>query len=328
MFRPVGLKTLEGFMGLNIHESPVSFNLDRQLTNYELEQVTKYCHYDVACTKEVFTHQIKEYDAHTLMIDMFNLPKRTISNTIANVSVSLFGATYQNKILYHDEFDLALPELPTLQKYRVVRDWFLDPQNHNYKYTKINTRGNEMEVNRELEIDIAGVNHIFAWGGVHASRDNQIFEGIIVNADVEAYYPSIMTQYNTLSRNVPNVARVKELKAKRNEYKALNDDRQLPIKRALNSLYGKSKDKTSPAYDPRQANRTCVYGQLFLLDLIELLEDYIILINTNTDGIIFQVRSWTELETVKHLCNMWQERTKFTLSFTLCSKIIQKDVNN
>lgn len=328
MFKPIGLKTLEGFMGLNIHESPISFDINRPLNKYEIDEVKKYCHYDVACTKEVFNHQIEEYNAHTLMIDMFNLHKRFISNTIANVSVSLFGATYQNKILYHDEFDLDLPELPTLQKYRVVRDWFNNKDNHSYKYTKINTRGNEMEVNRELVIEVAGIEHIFAWGGVHGSRDNQIIEGIIVNADVEAYYPSIMTQYNTLSRNVPNVARVKELKGKRNEYKAQKDPRQLPIKRALNSLYGKSKDKTSPAYDPRQANRTCVYGQLFLLDLIELLEDHIILINTNTDGIIFQVKSWTDLEIVKHLCNIWQERTKFILSFTLCSKIVQKDVNN
>jgi DNA polymerase elongation subunit (family B) len=137
-----------------------------------------------------------------------------------------------------------------------------------------------------------------------------------------------MTIYKTLSRNIPNLDEVIRVIKRRLEYKEINDKRQLPLKRALNSLYGKSKDKTSSAYDPRQANRTCIYGQLFLLDLIEMIEDRITLINTNTDGLIFKVESIKDLEELKKICKIWEDRTRFKLGYKIYSKIIQKDVNN
>src|SRR3712207_8214028 len=49
---------------------------------------------------------------------------------------------------------------------------------------------------------------------------------------------------------------------------------QAPLKIVLNGTYGAMKDKYNPLYDPRQANRVCVYGQLLLLDLIEKLEPH------------------------------------------------------
>ena len=41
------LKQLEGFMGNNIKETSVSFNIDRKLTDQELKDVLQYCRHDV-----------------------------------------------------------------------------------------------------------------------------------------------------------------------------------------------------------------------------------------------------------------------------------------
>lgn len=328
MTKMIGLKTLEGFMGHDIRESSINFDIDRALTGNEIQEILKYCDHDVQNTINVFEHEIGKFKSHMLLIKMFNLPLHSISQTVANLAVSLLGAKHSEKVLYHDEFVLDLPEIPTLKKYRFVYDWFCNPENHSYKMKKINSKGTETEVKRQLEVIIANVPHVFAWGGVHGSVDNSIFVGIIINCDVSSYYPNLNMEYNTLSRNIPQIEKVKIMIKDRLKYKASNDEKNLPLKDCLNSLYGKSKDKYSPAYDPRQANRTCVIGQLLLLDLIESLEEHIILINTNTDGIIFKIESMDQLENIKNICREWEKRSKMTLEFDKYSKIIQKDVNN
>ena len=45
-----GLKALEGFMGNDIRESSVPFNIDRPLTESEIQDTIKYCTHDVEQT--------------------------------------------------------------------------------------------------------------------------------------------------------------------------------------------------------------------------------------------------------------------------------------
>lgn len=44
---PVGLKTLEGFLGSDIRETEVPFDINRKLTRKEIEQTVFYCRHDV-----------------------------------------------------------------------------------------------------------------------------------------------------------------------------------------------------------------------------------------------------------------------------------------
>lgn len=57
----------------------------------------------------------------------------------------------------------------------------------------------------------------------------------------------------------------------------------------LNSTYGVLKDKNNDLYDPLMSNKVCVYGQILLLDLIEHIEPYAQLIQSNTDGILIKM---------------------------------------
>ena len=54
------LKQLEGFMGNNIKETSVPFDIDRKLTDSELQEVLKYCRHDVEQTMEVFLNRAEE----------------------------------------------------------------------------------------------------------------------------------------------------------------------------------------------------------------------------------------------------------------------------
>ncbi len=59
-----GLKVFEGFMGNNIKETSVPFNIDRKLTDEEIEQTIFYCKHDVQQTVEVFLKRKEDFEAH------------------------------------------------------------------------------------------------------------------------------------------------------------------------------------------------------------------------------------------------------------------------
>lgn len=305
------LKELEGFMGNDIRESTVSFTIDRKLTEEELEDVVKYCTHDVEQTMEIFLHRKEEFDSHIALLKAFKLPLKYISKTKAQLAAVILKA---NKINRSDEFDLNIPSNLKINKYNQVVDWYRNSSNHSY--------------DKFLEIDISGVPHVFAWGGLHGARERYKDEGILLNVDVVSFYPSLMIEYGFLSRNVEDPTFYKEIYKERIRLKAEKNPMQQPYKIVLNSTYGAMKYKYNNLYDPRQANNVCVVGQLLLLDLIERLEPHWTLIQSNTDGLIGKIRRKSDLEKIKEICREWENRTHMNLDFDTFKKIYQKDVNN
>lgn len=176
---------------------------------------------------------------------------------------------------------------------------------------------------------IAGVPHVFAWGGVHGAREHYHRKGLIINVDVGSYYPTLMIENNYLSRNIADPKKFAEIRETRLAYKAKHDSRQAPpYKIVLNSTYGAMKDKYNNLYDPRQANNVCVGGMMLLLDLIEKLEPYVELIQSNTDGLYVLLPDENDFDTVDDICAEWEERTGMGLEFKYYDEVFQKDVNN
>ena len=58
-----GLKSFEGFMGNDIKESSVPFDIDRKLTEEEIQETVKYCRHDVEQTIEVFLQRKEDFEA-------------------------------------------------------------------------------------------------------------------------------------------------------------------------------------------------------------------------------------------------------------------------
>jgi hypothetical protein len=75
-------------------------------------------------------------------------------------------------------------------------------------------------------------------------------------------------------------------------------------------------------------NNVCLSGQLLLLDLIEKLEPYCKLIQSNTDGVFIKVEKESDIDLVKKVAKEWETRTRLDLEWERFSKIYQKDVNN
>lgn len=305
------LKQLEGFMGHNIKESDVSFDTDRKLTNDEIQEVIKYCRHDVQETIHIFTEDIEEFQSHMELIKMFNLPLRHISKTKAQLSAQILEAKQPN-VPRDDEFDISFPPTMAIQKYTEVINFYEKTKNYD-------------EV---LEIEVAGVPHLFAWGGLHGARRNYISEGHFLAIDVASYYPALMIEYGYLSRNVKNPDKFREIRDRRLEYKAAKDKRQAPLKIVINGTFGAMKDKYNALYDPLMANNVCVGGQLLLLDLIEKLEPYCTLIQSNTDGLLIKLHHYDDYYLIDDICYEWEKRTRMELEFEEFTKVIQKDVNN
>jgi hypothetical protein len=111
--------------------------------------------------------------------------------------------------------------------------------------------------------------------------------------------------------------------------KAGKKKEQAPYKIILNGTFGISNDKYSLAYDPRRNHEVCINGQLLLLDLIEKLEPYCEVINSNTDGLIIMIGdSDEEFNRIDDICYEWEQRSKMSLGFDFIKEIYQGDVNN
>ena len=312
-----GLKSLEGFMGNNIKETSVPFDIDRKLTKSELQETIKYCRHDVEQTIEVFLERKSDFDAQIGLITMFKLPLSNICRSKAQLSAFVLNAVLPVESR-DDEFDISIPDTLRINKYQHIVNWYLDKNNRDYS--------------KSLTTDVAGVETLFGWGGIHSARKKYCKEGYFINMDVASLYPSLMIQYNLHSRNIVNPQKYVDIYHERLKYKAEKNPLQLPLKLVLNSTYGAMKDKNNQLYDPLMANNVCIHGQLLLLDLMEKLEPYAEIIQSNTDGILIRMPDgknediWFDL--IDDIVHEWEQRTRLTMEFDEYRKIFQKDVNN
>ena len=304
-----GLKTLEAFSGMSIHETSIPFDYDGDFTDEMIAEVLKYNEHDVLATIKVFMERKSEFDSYMGLLKLFNLPLSYLSKSKAQLSAIILGA---KKRRYKDEFNISLPPTMLIEKYTNVVDYFL----------------NGWDYDTKLEIEIAGVPHVYGTGGIHGAIPNYFGEGEFLHVDVNSYYPSLMIRYPEfcMSRSGASVEKFKEIKDKRIVFKKQKDPRANALKIVLNSTYGAMKDTFNPLYDPRSANNVCVFGQLLLTDLIERLEGHCDLIQSNTDGLIVKLHS--NEDEVRRICKEWEDRTGMGLGYDRMTKICQKDVNN
>jgi hypothetical protein len=311
------LKQLEAFMGHDIRETTVPFDIDRKLTNDEIEEVIFYCRHDVQETMEVFAHQLNEFDSHVSLLNEFQLPLKNISKTQAQLASVILGAEKREST--GDDHEIFFPETMQIKKYNQVVDFF-----KNY----------HPENNKELKINISNVEHVFAGGGVHGAIPKFYYEcGLdeyMIMADVDQLYPTIMIQYDLLSRAVREPKKFSNILETSLLLKSQGKKKERePFKRICNITYGSEGDKYNAMYDPRNRLLVCIFGQLLLLDLIEKLENIpsYQLIQSNTDGILVKINK-RDFELFDDVVYAWEQRTKLHMSFDFYKKIYQKDVNN
>lgn len=348
---PIGLKTLEGFLGSNIKETEVSFDIDRKLTKKEIEQTIFYCRHDVEETVKVFLQKIDDFNAMYGIVKAFDLPLSCIGDSEARITAKVLGCVRQE---YEDEFDYFYMPCIRLNKYKCVQDWFEQKRLEALSLDLAHASDYEKKAwykKQSFEIEVAGIPHTFGFGGLHGADGKPVHldekDGAGYHVDVNNYYPSFLLAWGMVTRSATNdnyngvyITR-KDLKFKQTNAVTKEESKkwkkaQLPYKKMLNALSGGMKDKTNPAYDPRNNNIMCINGQLMLLDLIEHLEVIpgFRLVQSNTDGLIVWIPDTEEaFEMLDDICFDWETRCstdkcEIKLALDNILEIYQKDVNN
>lgn len=352
----MSLKTLEAFMGSDIQETSVSFDINRKLTDKEIDQTIYYCRHDVEETIKVFLQRRDEFNAMHGIVQAFpdKVGLDNIGDTEARITAKVLGCEKKD---FDDEFEFFFFPCIRLKKYKYVMDWFAERRDtFIQEYADAKTDAYRAELKKEfykqsLKTDIADIPHVFGFGGVHGADAEAVHlsesDGAGYHVDVNNYYPSMLIAHGLVTRaatndNYQKVYKTrKELKYKQTHAETKEEAKkwkkaQLPYKKMLNALSGAMKDKTNPAYDPRNNNCMCINGQLMLLDLIEHLEVIpgFRLVQSNTDGLIIWIPDTDEaFNQMDDICYEWEcrcstELCDIRLECDSIKEIYQKDVNN
>ena len=319
------LKQLEAFMGDDIRETEVDFNIDRPLTEEEIKQILHYNHHDVIEVLRVLDYCWDDFEGQLDIIELYGLDMSYFTKTKVQLASKILNAINQPTL--DDEFDIRLPETIQLSdKYKFIPEWYMNPKNWRYKE---HLRSEDNQHNNQLCCTVAGIPHVFAWGGCHGADDKEaVFEGIILHADVASMYPTTDIEYGLLSRKFKNPDDFKQMKNFRLKLKSEKNPKNKALKPMINGVYGATKDRNNPAYDPLMANLTCIFGQMFILDLIDKLEPYCKLLQTNTDGIFVLCENEDMKNKVIEITNKVGKRLRMEFEIDEYTKLIQKDVNN
>ena len=324
----LSLKAIEGHMGISIQETEVDFNLDRPLTQEELDQTIFYCKHDVDATEKL-TDIRKDYLKNKINLGrMAGLTDtKAMAMTNGKLTAAMLKATAQK---HDDERQYVYPD--NLRREYIPQEVFdffdrmYDPNISDAEYFK-----------SKLEISVGECPVTIGFGGIHGAIPNYFWseqedpEEAIRNTDVGSYYPHLCTINGYTSRNIPSPQVYENVLESRMKAKAAGDIATAnALKLVCNTTYGCLLNQYNDLYDPLMGRSVCISGQLYLLELARhCYQDIpgLKIVQLNTDGIMVQCRK-EYLSQLDEICDEWQSRTGFELETDSVIKIAQKDVNN
>lgn len=208
-------------------------------------------------------------------------------------------------------------------------------------------RGEKGEFERTFTY--AGTSYTLATGGLHSNEIPAIYvaddKQTIVDRDVTSYYPNLIRSLKVCQKHLNPKAwfRIADtIVDERTEHKHLAKDKSLNLIQQIKhftaaaclkivanaGIFGKMGSEKSFLCDKKAMYKVTINGQLFLLMLIERLEDAgIHVISANTDGIVTIVPKGLE-ETADNICHWWEKHLGLELEFTSYSKYITEGVNS
>lgn len=327
------LKEHSAFLGINIKETEVDFDMDRPLTDEEKDKNIAYCKNDVLATEKRFEQNISMLLAKATIALMFDMDKTDLLQTNANLTAKLLGATKQE-----------------------VRPDLTDPLELD-KRLNINTKeiaeaylNHEFELNEKGKLNVSlnyttddGYEMVFGSGGVHGAVPSYIHIGLFPMRDFGSLYPNTMVQFNLLSRNIPKdkLQRYSDLLKQRMEAKysgektAVINGVEVPtwvmingIKLPLNTKFGATGAEFNNLYDPRNQFLVCATGQLIMTNMYELIKGKAQFIQSNTDCHAYIPNSEVDDTAIDDALDEFANKIGITLDKDMFQEIWQKDVNN
>lgn len=308
------LKSTEAVYGKNISETEVSFDLDRKLTEEERLLTESYNKDDLEQTLINFFEKTNfgKFKARINVINEFGLDYTYLNVTEAKLAAKCLGAKHIDGIEYQ----------------------YIDPPL--YPFLKLNNKellqfylDGKFKRGEHINVNICNVDHKLGDGGGHGALNKCYFDKAIY-CDVSGYYNLLMINLDLLPRTMPKESKEKYIHLYHEQLKLKKTDpeRRQALKVVLLAVWGAMRNEYTDFYDPEKGSLMTITGQLFIMDLLEKLEPYIILVQTNTDGIIIVPKRWDDEQKVLDIVKEWTERTKFTIKPEYIYNIYQRDVNN
>ena len=323
----LSLKAIEGHLGMSIEETEVDFNLDRPLTQEELNLTVKYCIHDVDATEKI-TEIRKNYLKNKIYLGGLKDIEPTQALAMTNAKLTAAYLDARREVEYNDEREYKYP--PNLLREYIPQEVF---DFFDRLYDK--SIPDDELFKSKLNITVGDCPVTFGFGGIHGAipfhREEEIDGRLIRNYDVASYYPHLMVYYGYTSRNIPNPQIYADMLEKRMKAKKSGDKATAnALKLVANTTYGAGLNKYNDLCDPLMGRSVCITGQLFLLELSQHLIgecSTLRIVQLNTDGIMVSFDE-SEYSKVLEITKEWEQRTRFELEEDRIKRIAQKDVNN
>lgn len=186
----------------------------------------------------------------------------------------------------------------------------------------------------DLVARVGGIDVVFGLGGIHGSVESEIIEAgdehIIVDIDVESYYPSTAIAQRFRPSHFPEAFCdiYANLKEQRKSYPKGSAENAM-LKLALNGVYGDSNNGFSVFYDPLMMMQITLNGQLLLCLLAENLLKItgLRIIQMNTDGLTVKLPG-QHRESLHQVVQWWEGITKLKMEYADYRRMFIRDVNS
>ena len=334
----ISLKAIEGNLKLPIVESSVPFDINRKLTPEELEEVIRYCKYDVDSTIKLYWERKEDYlDAKAMVGEMYGVPiEEAIGLTNAKLSARVLEA---KAVKRNDERDYVIPDNIDVDLIpKIVLDFFLQIRDKSIPDAKLFGAGKGkkgMTLKLWIRTSYGSCPVTYAWGGVHGAKPcvtvEETEDRVIINQDVGSLYPNSMINFGYCSRSMKDPEAYVKLVKRRLGYKKAGDKLKAnALKLVVNTVYGAMLNLFNDLADRWAGRSVCISNQLAMTMLIVQLAKQcktIDFVNINTDGIMFTIDK-SEVDLSEAIVATWCEITRFEMERDDFAKVIQKDVNN
>lgn len=328
------LKQFESNTGLMIKESSVPFGKEC-LTEEDKLEIIEYCKHDVFATNRLVKARWGYLTAKATCSKLSSLSEaECLKNTAPKVCAKMIYAkqkTHEEGMVY--EIPGRLDAIFRKHIHPTIIDNFV---------------GQPLVNDFEYSVKYLQNKFVFGTGGVHSTLADSLFcksddNYVLVNADFENLYPSLLTEYDYWPAGVPEAGRelfryllsecrrlkahLRTLKKGTTEYNEQYLIRDA-IKLIMNAATGSMRQKFSPLYDPQQIIALCMTGQLLTVCMSKIVYDMgAQVIQTNTDGIVFRIHR-DKLEAIKEVLAEFSKDIQLPLEVEEQYAIFQRNVNN
>lgn len=306
------LKHIAANMGLEVFETGVGFDIQRKLTEEELQGEIAYCINDVDVAVDVYNTKTRTgyFSAkenvvnEVIKVEWTRWTRRSHWFLMRFTRGQLVAQLYSGIKSTVIDWDMKLPK-------EVVSNW----QKNWYKETR-----------PAYEMELADNKLVFGYGGLHSVHNTLQRFTNVYHIDVASEYPTVIVNENILGERTEHYAGLKEERVKIKHTQPQKAEGQ---KIVLNSTYGKLLETRGKMSNRSGGTFVCFKGQEAIYNLALVLQDYGTICQINTDGIYFKPNSYEKQfeENWRTELKFWEEDFNMELDVEFYKLLFQRDVN-